>query len=123
MYGNIMKNIYVDSLPDCDICSRKPAPYDCQIAGRSTWANMCEDCFEIHGSSIGSKRVIQPKVEKSNTGKHVKAVACDSLEEICESGLQTVKCPLCETKKRVEADANYAYGCTCGARVLVNPNF
>ncbi|HPT70844.1 MAG TPA: hypothetical protein PLE74_01020 [Candidatus Cloacimonadota bacterium] len=120
----MIKDIYVESIPNCDICGKKPGIYDARMSGRSTWANMCEDCMTSHGDwTVGSKRIIQGKPSIINNYSTVNAVACDSLEEIVESGIQTVMCPLCKIKKRVEADANYSYRCKCGAEVIVSPNF
>lgn len=114
----MIKDIYVEKFPKCDICSKEGGIYDCPVKGSRSWANMCADCFKTHGTdSVGSRRTIQPIVEKKNEGQSVVAFVISSMEEILERGVQVVKCPLCDTKKRVESDAHYVYECKCGAKV------
>ena len=42
----------VDDLPTCDFCE-KVAAYD-GATMMGPWANMCEECFELHGIGLGT---------------------------------------------------------------------
>lgn len=116
-----MNTIYVGTVPNCDICGRAKGVYDSPINGRGTWANMCEGCFKIYGNEgVASKRVVQSVVEKKNEGTPVTATVLSTLEEMLESSCQVIKCPLCDTRKKVEVDASGSYDCQCGAKVWYN---
>lgn len=41
-------------LPLCNICEKHPAEYDSRFFGRTTWAFMCEKCYETFGVSLGT---------------------------------------------------------------------
>lgn len=44
------EQVEVAELPQCDICGNETAKYDGRIAGRSSWAYMCEVCWACYGN-------------------------------------------------------------------------
>lgn len=46
--------VRVAELPKCDLCGENEARYDAKMRGRSSWANMCEDCFQMYGEGLGT---------------------------------------------------------------------
>jgi hypothetical protein len=57
-----MKSTKVAVIPDCDIHKYVlhdeipvPAKYDGKTK-RGPWANMCEECFQVHGVGLGLGR-------------------------------------------------------------------
>lgn len=46
------KEVKVLSLPNCDFCGQV-ANYDGQTILGSSWANMCQSCFETLGKGLG----------------------------------------------------------------------
>lgn len=48
--------VQVTYIPICDICIVSGKPEDAAYDGRTKdgpWANMCEDCFKVHGVGLG----------------------------------------------------------------------
>lgn len=45
--------VRVRELPKCDLCQDNDAQYDAKLRGRSSWANMCEECFQQFGEGLG----------------------------------------------------------------------
>lgn len=122
-----MKEVQVTKLPDCDLCKRKQvAEYDSPTT-IGPWANMCPECFELHGmGTLGTKRVLKV-IQKSDTpGKTVQGTEDDSLEHmeavVMSNEDRIITCPECGMERQVEPDASYTYKCECGVQVQV-PDF
>lgn len=47
-----LKTVEMLELPSCDFC-RDIAAYDGKTS-RGPWAYMCEKCFKIHGTGLGT---------------------------------------------------------------------
>lgn len=51
---------FVEKLPACDLCRTSvlgaivPAKFDARMKGRTTWAYMCQSCFDQHGVGLGT---------------------------------------------------------------------
>ncbi len=126
-----MTTIQVTEFPDCDLCGR-PAPYDCKTL-MGPWGNLCESCFTRKGTKTGSKREIIKKQKahktradfdtfppiavvpmKGDRGVPKEILAIMEVDTMVDP-VQTVRCPWCKQKRRVEVDANYLVTCeSCG---------
>ena len=43
------EQVEMDEIPMCDLCEVARALVDGRMAGRSTWAYMCDDCWQLYG--------------------------------------------------------------------------
>lgn len=48
-------HVEVDAIPDCDLHPGRPAYADAKTRG-GPWGNLCHECFEHHGCSLGLGR-------------------------------------------------------------------
>lgn len=41
------------SLPNCNLCLNNTACFDAKLGGRSAWAYVCQNCFNLNDCKLG----------------------------------------------------------------------
>ena len=117
-----MKTRRVPRTGTCDFCRKTGLTtwYDCQISGKHTWANMCEQCHKLHGSDQGTCFRSFEYTGGNEKRKVVKVKELSSLEDLADDYDREVQCPQCNHSFILEMDAHGIIDCAgCGQKLMV----
>lgn len=64
--------IYVNPVNNCDLCNAEfdgsEPMYDARLLPYSTWANVCQDCFDNNGCKLGTGYGQKYELEELESG-------------------------------------------------------